>query len=400
MLAILAPGQGAQVPGFLAPWLELPGVADAVAWWSAVLDLDLARLGTTADADEIKDTAIAQPLIVGAGLAAAATIFDNPTPQSALDQLLANVGVVAGHSVGELTAAAVAGVLSAESALVLVRERGRAMAKAAATTETGMTAVLGGEPKAVLERLTELGLTPANINGAGQVVAAGTMEQLAALAANPPEGTRLRPLAVAGAFHTSHMAPAVGRLRELAVAVPSFEPGARLVQNADGVVVQHGPDFVGRLVDQVAAPVRWDACMKTLANLGVTAVIELPPAGTLVGLVKRALPGVETLALKTPDDLDAARALIEKHQHVIEFTATPSWRLLVAPLAGTFEAAPTNAGDNLEPGAVLGRVVTKREAQDIVAAHGGTLVEWLVEDGDPVSPGQPLARLHPEVVSA
>jgi [acyl-carrier-protein] S-malonyltransferase len=196
------------------------------------------------------------------------------------------------------------------------------------------------------------------------------------------------------------MSPAVDRLRELAVGIPTSEPRTRLLQNADGVVIQHGPDFVGRLVDQVAAPVRWDACMKTLGDLGISAVIELPPAGTLVGLIKRALPGVETLALKTPDDLDAARVLIEKHQHDIEFTATPSWRLLVAPLAGTFEATQTQAGDVLPIGAVLGRVVTKREAQEIVAAQGGTLVEWLVEDGDPVSPGQPLARLHPEVVTA
>ena len=212
MLAILAPGQGAQVPGFLAPWLELPGVADAVTWWSAVLDLDLARLGTTAGAEEIKDTAIAQPLLVGAGLAAASTIVDRRRPQDSLDELAGSVAVVAGHSVGELTAAAIAGVLTPESALVLVRERGRAMAKAAATAPTGMTAILGGEPKAVLARLDELGLTPANVNGAGQVVAAGTLEQLDALAANPPEGARLRPLAVAGAFHTSHMAPAeIGR---------------------------------------------------------------------------------------------------------------------------------------------------------------------------------------------
>jgi len=400
VLAILAPGQGAQVPGFLTPWLEVPGVADALTWWSAVVDLDLKRLGTTADADEIKDTAIAQPLIVGAGLAVASTIFDSPTPQAALRELLANVAVVAGHSVGELTAAAISGVLTPEAALVLVRERGRAMASAAAVTATGMTAVLGGESKAVLDRLAELGLTPANINGAGQIVAAGTLDQLAALDANPPEGARLRKLAVAGAFHTVHMAPAVGRLRELAVAVPTAEPGAHLVQNADGVVVKHGPDFVGRLVDQVAAPVRFDACMKTFGDLGVTAAIELAPAGTLVGLLKRALPGVETLALKTPADLAAARELIEKHQHDIEFSATPSWRLLVAPLAGTFEASQTQAGDTLPAGAILGKVVTKREAQEIVAAHGGTLVEWLVEDGDPVSPGQPLARLYPEVVTA
>jgi [acyl-carrier-protein] S-malonyltransferase len=196
------------------------------------------------------------------------------------------------------------------------------------------------------------------------------------------------------------MAPAVARLRELAAGLPSAPPRMRLVQNADGALVQHGPDVVDRLVDQVAAPVRWDACMTTLARLGVTAVIELPPAGTLVGLVRRALPGVATLALKTPDDLDAARELIAKHRDTIEVCATPPWRLLVAPLAGTFEAADAHAGEALPVGAVLGRVVTKRDAQQVVAADGGTLVEWLVEDGDPVSPGQPLARLHPEAVPA
>ena len=392
MLAILAPGQGAQVPGFLAPWLDVPGVADAITWWSAVLDLDLAYLGTKADADEIKDTAAAQPLLVGAGLAAGAALVGE------LPADVAAVAAVAGHSVGELTAAALAGVLSPEAALVLVRERGRAMAQAAAVQETGMTAILGGEQKAVLEHLAGLGLTPANVNGAGQIVAAGTMEQLAELAAAPPAGARLRPLAVAGAFHTDHMAPAVARLAELAIAIPTAEPATRVLSNADGAVVQHGTDFVQRLVRQVAAPVRWDRCMQTLGALGVTAVIELPPAGTLSGLVKRALPGVETLALKTPDDLPAARDLLDKHRHDIELTGTPSWRLLVAPLSGTFEQSTLELGATLEPGAVLGRVVTKREAQDVVAVHGGTLVEWLAENGDPVSPGQPLARLHPKVV--
>ena len=411
VLALLAPGQGAQVPGFLAPWLDLPGVTDAVTWWSAVLDLDLARLGTTADADEIRDTAIAQPLLVGAGLAAASVLFPDGQPQfgipgqpagrlsNTFDDVASNVAAVAGHSVGEITAAALAGVLSPESALVLVRERGRAMASAAAATPTGMTAILGGDADAVLAKLSELGLTAANVNAVGQVVAAGTAEQLAALAADPPVGSRLRPLAVAGAFHTAHMAPAVERLRQLAAGLPTSEPGTRLLSNADGSVIQHGPEFVGRLVEQVAAPVRWDQCMKTLGDLGVTAVIELPPAGTLVGLIKRALPDVETLALKTPDDLDAARELIEKHRHDIEFTATPAWRLLVAPLGGTFEATDTKLGDTLAAGAVIGRVLTRREAQNVVAQHSGTLVEWMVEDGDPVSPGQPLARLHPGVVS-
>ena len=407
MLALLAPGQGAQVPGFLAPWLELAGVADAVTWWSAVLDLDLARLGTAADADEIKDTSIAQPLLVGAGLAAASVLFPDGQGQigettrlTQFDDVASNVAAVAGHSVGEITAAALAGVLTPESALAFVRERGRAMARAAATTPTGMTALLGGDPQAVLDKLAEFGLTAANVNAAGQVVAAGTAEQLAALAADPPEGARLRPLAVAGAFHTEHMTPAVDRLRQLAAGIPASEPGTRLLSNADGRVIQHGKEFIDRLVAQVAAPVRWDACMKTLGDLGVTAIIELPPAGTLTALVKRALPEVETLALKTPDDLDAARELIEKHRHDIEFTATPSWRLLVAPLAGTFEAGGAALGESLVPGAVLGRVVTRREAQEVVAVHGGTLVEWLVENGDPVSPGQPLARLHPEVVPA
>ncbi len=398
MLAILAPGQGAQVPGLLAPWLDVPGIADAVTWWSAVLDIDLAYLGKKADAEEIKDTAVAQPLLVGTGLAAASTLFDGDVPGASLDEVAANVAAVAGHSVGELTAAALAGVLTPEAALVLVRERGRAMAKAAAVRDTGMTALLGGDEKVVLDKLAEHGVTPANINGAGQIVAAGTTEQLAALAADPPAGARLRPLAVAGAFHTEHMGSAVARLAELAPGVVVSEPGTRLLSNADGTVVQHGRDFLDRMVRQVAAPVRWDQCMRTLAALGVSAVIELPPAGTLAGLVKRALPGVETLALKTPDDVDAARDLIQRHRHDIEFSATPSWRLLVAPLAGTFEVSEAQLGDVVPAGAILGRVVTRREAQDVVAVHGGTLVEWLAENGDPVSPGQPLARLHPKVV--
>jgi [acyl-carrier-protein] S-malonyltransferase len=386
VLALLAPGQGAQVPGFLAPWLALPSVADAIQRWSAVLDLDLADLGVHADADTIRDTAIAQPLLVGAGLAAAGQLSDN-------------IGAFAGHSVGELTAAALSGVLSPESALVLVRERGRAMAKASAITSTGMTAILGGDPKGVLDKLDELGLTAANVNGAGQVVAAGTTDQLAALAADPPAGARLRSLAVAGAFHTEHMAAAVDTLRDVAAGLPVSDPHGSLLSNADGAVVRNGAQFVQRLIAQVAAPVRWDLVMKTLGDIGVTAVIELPPAGTLVGLVKRALPGVETLALKTPDDLDAARELIEKHRGDIEFADTPSWRLLVAPLAGTFAAGGVAPGATVSAGTVLGQVVTRREAHDVVTVDGGTLVEWLAEDGDPVSPGQPLARLHPEVVS-
>lgn len=297
VLAITAPGQGAQTPGFLTAWLDVPGVAGRLAWWSAVTGLDLIRYGTTADAEEIRDTAVAQPLLVAAALAAYEALGVTPD-------------VTAGHSVGELAAGAIAGVLTPEAALVLVRERGRSMAEAAAVTETGMTALLGGEPEDVLAALDKHGLTPANMNGAGQVVAAGTMEQLAALADAPPEHTRIRPLSVAGAFHTHHMAPAVDALRRLTPGMPLADPGTRLLSNRDGAVVTGGADFVARLVGQVSAPVRWDSCMATMADLGVTTFVELPPAGTLAGLARRALPGVRTVALKTPDDLDKARALI------------------------------------------------------------------------------------------
>lgn len=299
MILIAAPGQGAQTPGFLQPWLDVPGIADRHTWWSAVTGLDLVRYGTTADADEIRDTAVAQPLLVAAALAAASLL---PEPDA-----------VAGHSVGELAAAGIAGVLSPEAALVLVRERGRAMAEAAAVTETGMTAVLGGDRDEVLAAIDKHGLTPANINGAGQIVAAGTVAQLAAFAEAPPEKARLRQLSVAGAFHTEHMAPAVATLAALAPGAPVADPKVRLLSNRDGAVVTSGREYLDRLVAQVSSPVRWDTCMETMKELGVTAIIELPPAGTLVGLAKRELKGIETLALKTPEDLDKAKELFAAH---------------------------------------------------------------------------------------
>ncbi|MFI0407877.1 ACP S-malonyltransferase [Actinomadura sp. 3N508] len=304
MILLASPGQGAQTPGFLQPWLEIPGVADRLAWWSAVTGLDLVRYGTTADAEEIRDTAVAQPLLVAAALAAYEALY------GAEDGL---PGVVAGHSVGELAAGAIAGVLSPETALVLVRERGRAMAEAAAVTETGMTAVLGGDADEVLASIDKHGLTAANVNGAGQVVAAGTLQALTGFADDPPAKARLRSLSVAGAFHTEHMAPAVDALRAIASGAPVAGPRTRLLQNRDGAVVEDGPEFVERLVEQVSAPVRWDACMATMRDLGVTAIIELPPAGTLTGLARRELPDVERVALKTPADLDKARELIKAH---------------------------------------------------------------------------------------
>ncbi|WP_405440777.1 ACP S-malonyltransferase [Streptomyces avidinii] len=300
MLVLVAPGQGAQTPGFLTPWLELPGAADRVAAWSDAIGLDLAHYGTNADADEIRDTAVAQPLLVAAGLLSASAL-GSP----------AAFGAVAGHSVGEITAAAYAGVLSDADALSLVRTRGLAMAEASAVTETGMAAVLGGDRDVVVAHLEKLGLTPANINGAGQIVAAGTMEQIEALQADKPEGSmKVVALKVAGAFHTHHMAPAVATLEKAAEALTPADPALKYVSNRDGLVVATGADVVARLVGQVANPVRWDLCMETFAELGVTGIIELCPGGTLTGLAKRALKGVPSVGLKTPDDLDKAAALI------------------------------------------------------------------------------------------
>ncbi|MDQ0962180.1 MULTISPECIES: ACP S-malonyltransferase [unclassified Streptomyces] len=302
MLVLVAPGQGAQTPGFLTPWLDLPGVEDRLRALSTAIDLDLVHYGTNADADEIRDTAIAQPLLVAAGLVSASALGD-VTP-----------GAVAGHSVGEITAAVFAGVLDDTAALALVRRRGLAMADAAAITETGMSALLGGDPEVSVAHLEKLGLTPANINGAGQIVAAGTLEQLAALNEDKPEGVRkVVPLKVAGAFHTRHMAPAVESLAKAAAELTPADPTVRYVSNKDGQAVSTGAEILDRLVGQVANPVRWDLCMETFKELGATAIIEVSPGGTLVGLAKRALPGVKTLALKTPDDLDAARELIAEH---------------------------------------------------------------------------------------
>ena len=305
MLVLVAPGQGAQTPGFLTPWLELPGAADRIAAWSDAIGLDLAHYGTKADADEIRDTAVAQPLLVAAGLLSAAALGDLAP------------GAVAGHSVGEITAAAFAGVLDDTAALRLVRTRGLAMAEAAAITETGMSALLGGDPEVTVPHLEKLGLTPANVNGAGQIVAAGTLEQLAALDADKPEGVRrVVALKVAGAFHTHHMGPAVAKLEEAAAELSPADPTVTYVSNKDGQAVATGAEVLARLVGQVANPVRWDLCMETFQALGATALIEVCPGGTLTGIAKRALPGVATVALKTPDDLDAARTLIAEHAAV------------------------------------------------------------------------------------
>jgi [acyl-carrier-protein] S-malonyltransferase len=307
VLAIVCPGQGAQTPGFLTPWLELPGLRARAATLSAAADVDLVAHGTTSDAETIRDTAVAQPLIVGAGLLALEALYAGRA-----ETVPTSAGAVAGHSVGEITAAAAVGVLEPQDAMRLVSLRGRAMAEASAITPTGMSAVLGGDPDEVQAVLQRHGLTPANMNGGGQVVAAGTMEQLAALAADPPAKARVIPLQVAGAFHTTHMGPAVDALREAAARMTPSDAGTVLLSNADGAPVTAGREVLDRLVTQVSNPVRWDACMEAMTALGVTHLIELAPAGTLVGLAKRGMKGVRSVALKTPDDLDAAHALIRE----------------------------------------------------------------------------------------
>jgi [acyl-carrier-protein] S-malonyltransferase len=317
VLVIVAPGQGAQTPGFLTPWLEDPAFEARLDWLSTVAGLDLAHYGTEADAETIRETQIAQPLLVASGLAAALALFPHP------GDIFPRLGAVAGHSVGELTAAAGAKAITAEQAMVLVRERGKAMANAAAVTKTSMTAVLGGDRDEVLAKLAEHGLTAANDNGPGQVVAAGTMAELEALAADPPAKARLMPLSVAGAFHTEHMAPAAAHMEHLSRAVSVHDPRTVLISNADGKVVDVGRGGGGRMVQQISRPGGWDLCMQTMLDLGVTGILEMPPAGTLAGIAKRAMKGVETFALKTPDQLDAAREFCDRHGESSSLDTSP-----------------------------------------------------------------------------
>lgn len=287
----------------LSAWLELPGAAERLAGFSEVTGLDLARLGTTADADEIKDTAITQPLIVAATLLACEALRERAEiPADAL---------VAGHSIGEFAAAAIAGVLSAEDALALAAVRGREMAAACELEQTGMAALVRGTEEGILARLAELDLVAANRNGAGQIVAAGSAQALKELAAEPPTDAKVIALKVAGAFHTRYMAPAQEALRAHAatLATPA-DPARTLLSNRDGAVVTTGPDVLSRLVEQVTSPVRWDLCQAAMAERGVSAIVEFPPAGALVGLAKRELKGVRTVALKSPADLDTVAELI------------------------------------------------------------------------------------------
>jgi [acyl-carrier-protein] S-malonyltransferase len=398
VLAVLAPGQGAQKPGMLTDWLELPGAESFFRWAGAIADADLLTLGTTGDAEAIKDTAVTQPLVVAMSLFIARELGGLPGPVTHAPHAGRDV-VIAGHSVGELTAAALAGVLSVEAAIALTAVRGRAMAAACAQTPTGMSAVLGGEPDEILAAIEKHGLTPANMNGAGQIVAAGSLEGLEALKADPPAKARVVPLSVAGAFHTDYMASAREQLEGLIGGLRPAQPSRLLLSNADGQAVDSGPEAVSRLVSQITSPVRFDSCLAAMRELGVTAVIELPPAGALAGLAKREWKGadIEILALTGPGNLDRARELIEAERGRTEAEYLPDWRVVVSPVRGTVSPAEIAEGSRLPAGSPLGSIRSRREEVNVSAAYDGVLAEWLVQDGDLVDAGDPIARLYPEV---
>ncbi len=382
----------------LTDWLELPGAESFFRWAGAVADADLLTLGTTGDAEAIKDTAVTQPLVVAMSLFVARELGGLPGPVAHTPHAGRDV-VIAGHSVGELTAAAVAGVLSVEAAIALTAVRGRAMAAACAQTPTGMSAVLGGDPDEVLAVLEKHGLTPANLNGAGQVVAAGPLAGLEALKAEPPAKARVMPLPVAGAFHTEFMASARAELEGLVGGLRPADPSRLLLSNADGAAVADGAEALARLVSQVTSPVRFDACLATMRELGVTAVIELPPAGALAGLAKREWKGsdIEILALTSPADLDRARELIEAERGRAEAEHQPDWRVVVSPVRGSVSPAEIADGSRVPAGTPLGVVRTRRDEVHVSAGYDGVLAEWLVQEGDLVDAGDPLARLYPEV---
>jgi [acyl-carrier-protein] S-malonyltransferase len=363
----------------LSPWLELDGVAEQVAGFSELAKLDLTRLGTTASADEIVDTAVTQPLIVAMGLVAAGQLKFGPV-------------LTAGHSIGEVTAAAVAGVLTPEQAVTFAARRGQEMAEACKAVPTTMAAALGGEADTVIAAILARGLTPANRNGAGQIVAAGAVEGIDELVANPPQGTRFRKLPVAGAFHTEYMSSAEKSLRAVAAEIAPSDPTQILLSNADGVAITDGRTVLARLVAQVTRPVRWDLCLNTMRELGVTATIELTPAKILTGIAKRELPGIELIAVRTPDDLDAAQNLLANTAETA--SGTPADLVVHSPQQGVFtRASGLEAGRRVVGGSRLGTIRTNRDELAIVAPISATLAEWLRNDGDAIGAGLPIARL-------
>ena len=361
----------------LEPWLELPGATDLVTRWSDLAGLDLRAAGCSWPAEDIRDTAVAQPLLTVMALLSGRALLGGAVP-----------GAVCGHSVGELPALALAGVISDDEAVSLAALRGRAMADAALVSPTGMAAVLGGDGEDVRAAAIRHGLEVATVNLSGQIVLGGPMDALAALVASPPPGTRVKLLEVAGAFHTSAMAPARDRFAAALNTLSPVPPSTTVIANRDGGIVTDGTEALTRLLDQLTAPVRFDRCLATLAELGVGAVVELAPGGTLTALAKRALPDLERVALRTPADLPAARALLRvvgDHPHL-------EWQALPSPDNGVVDPLCA-VGQKLAQGDPVAVVAGRSGASTVLAPTAGTLTEWLVSPGDPVRTGQLLAVL-------
>jgi [acyl-carrier-protein] S-malonyltransferase len=361
----------------LAAWLALPNAAETVARWSDIAAIDLAAAGTTWTDEAIRDTAVAQPLLTAAALLSARALLGEARPDA-----------VCGHSIGELPALAVAGVLTDDEAIALAALRGRAMAAATLLAPTGMAAVLGGDADDVLTAARTHGLEVATVNVAGQVVLGGPLAALDALAAAPPPGARVRRLDVAGAFHTSAMAPARVDFDAALAALTPAAPRTTVIANRDGALVTDGREALDRLGDQLTTAVRFDRCLTTLSTLGIHGVVELAPGGTLTAVAKRALAGIELVALRTPDDLPAARALLH---HAGEHLPV-GWRALPSPDSGIVDQL-INLGEAVDVGTPVAVVSGRSGASTIVAPVPGTLTEWLVTAGDPVRAGQLLAVL-------
>ena len=378
MLAVLCPGQGAQSAGFLTPWLTSYDVRPRLDELSKAAGFDLYAAGTDPSYDVV-DTAVAQPLLVAAGVVTA-ELLGELSPETA----------VVGHSVGELTAAAVSGAMRADDAVRIAAQRGAAMKRACADADGGMTALLGGDAVEVQDAIAAAGCVAANVNGAGQIVAAGPRTALEKLAANPPAGARLRSLGVAGPFHTDWMAPAADELETAIESVDVVAHHRGIVSNLDGAIVTTGEILKQRIVSQLTAPVRFDLCMQTLRGLGVTAVVELAPGGVLAGIAKRELAGVDIVALKSPADVGAAQALV-RTQHPAGEHLDTDWRVVVAPARGTFH--PVEHID-LTEGRRIGVVTNRSGDIEVTTDAPSVVVEWLATDGDPVAAGQPLARVH------
>lgn len=381
MLIVVFPGQGAQAPGMLAPWLALPGVAEQVGGWSAAAGVDLVEAGTTAGRDALRDTAVAQPVLAALALVSAGAALGEAVP-----------GAVCGHSVGELPALAVAGVLAADEVVRLAGLRGRLMAEASAAAPSGMAAVLGGLRDDVVTRAAAAGLSVATVNGSAQVVVGGPLAALDAFTADPPPGSRVRRLDVAGAFHTDAMAPAAGGFASALAALRPTPALCPVLANADGAAVTEGAALLARLVTQLTGPVRFDRCVEAMAALGVTGVLEVAPGGTLAPLLTRALPGAEVVALRSPEDLDTARALVAAHAAAGPEQPDVDFSLVSSPESGIVDLLLTT-GAHCRPGQPVAVVSARSGSLHIGAPAGGLLREWLVSPGDPVRAGQPLAVL-------